>query len=121
MLGSLTAARDWGYAGDFVRAYWSMLQQPRPQDFVLGTGQLHTVEDFAKLAFEHVNLNWQDYVEVDSTFVGRQERVPLVANIARARQHLQWEPTTTLAALVARMVDHDLDSLAAASAEHKAA
>ena len=112
-LGNLQARRDWGFAGDYVRAMWLALQQTTADDYVIGTGRLHSVEDFVRAAFEHVGLNWGDYVVVDPLFYRPDEPFVLQANAARARQRLGWEPVMPFEALVASMVDADLARLRA--------
>lgn len=112
-LGTLETARDWGYAPDYVEGMWLMLQQDEPEDYVLATGQTHTVQQFVEAAFEHVGLNWEDHVLQDERFMRPAEVDHLWGNAAKAREQLGWEPTTTFEELVARMVDSDLESLKA--------
>jgi GDPmannose 4,6-dehydratase len=112
-LGSLQARRDWGFAGDYVRAMWLMLQQQEPQDHVIGTGAAHTVEDFVAAAFGRLGLDWRKHVVVDPQFVRPLEPVPLVADAARARACLGWRPEVGFRELVERMVDADLAALTA--------
>ncbi len=119
-LGNLQSVRDWGFAGDYVRCMWLMLQQPAAADYVIGTGQPHTVEDFVRVAFDRVALRWQDYVVVDPQFYRPAEAVPLVADARRAREQLYWKPEVSFEELVRRMVDHDLECLSQ-SAEVSAA
>jgi len=107
-LGNLIAARDWGFAGDYVEAMWLMLQQPEAQDYVVGTGRAHTVKEFAQLAFQHVGLDWQDYVSVDPSLVRGTEKHQLVADAGKARRVLGWIPRVDFETLVAMMVDADL-------------
>ncbi|QQG41529.1 MAG: GDP-mannose 4,6-dehydratase [Candidatus Woesebacteria bacterium] len=104
-LGNLEAKRDWGFTGDFVEAMWLIMQQPKPDDFVIGTGETHTIRELCEEAFEYVGLNWEDYVEIDQRFVRPTETGPLVANPAKAKKILGWTPTTTFKKLVAMMVD----------------
>jgi GDPmannose 4,6-dehydratase len=113
-LGSLDARRDWGYAGDHVRAMWLMLQQDRPDDYVIGTGEAHTVEEFVSAAFGQIGLDWREYVTVDPAFVRPPEKVQLVADASRARRRLGWRPEVSFTELVQRMVDADLAALTAA-------
>ncbi len=108
-LGNIEAKRDWGFAGDFVRAMWLMLQQPKPEDYVIATGQTHSIKDFLGLAFGRVNLSWQDYVEIDPAFYRPAEVDLLVGDASKARKILGWEPTVTFEELVAMMVDADLE------------
>ncbi len=107
-LGNLDSKRDWGFAGDYVRAMHLMLQQPEPDDYVVGTGEAHSVREFAELAFRHVGLNWEDYVRVDPQLTRPAEVDYLRADAAKARQKLGWVPTVTFAELVRMMVDADL-------------
>jgi GDPmannose 4,6-dehydratase len=110
-LGNLDAKRDWGFAGDYVDAMWRMLQQPTPDDYVVGTGETHSVREFAALAFSHVGLNWEKFVRVDQALVRPAEVDLLLANPAKARTKLGWEPQVTFAELVRTMVDADLQRL----------
>jgi GDPmannose 4,6-dehydratase len=107
-LGNLQARRDWGYVGDYVRAMWLMLQQPEPDDYVIGTGQTHSVEDFARLAFEHVGLDWRKYVVVDPQLYRPAEVDLLQADATKARRRLGWEAEVPFERLVKMMVDADL-------------
>ena len=111
-LGNLDAKRDWGFAGDYVRAMWMMLQQPEPQDFVIGTGETHSVEAFCRVAFEHVGLDWKDHVVVDERFVRPAEVHELVADPTKSREILGWTPEVDFDGLVRMMVDSDLSALA---------
>ena len=114
-LGNLKAKRDWGFAGDYVRAMWLMLQQETPDDFVVGTGETYTVESFVQAAFEHVGLNWHDYVVIDPKFYRPAEVDLLVADPTKAKTVLGWEPKVTLEQLVKMMVDADLAALSGSS------
>jgi GDPmannose 4,6-dehydratase len=107
-LGNLDAERDWGFAGDYVRAMHAMLQQTEPSDFVVGTGSTHTVRDFARAAFECVGLSWQDYVVVSEAHKRPADVATLRANASRARRELNWEPLVGFESLVNMMVEHDL-------------
>jgi GDPmannose 4,6-dehydratase len=107
-LGNLDAQRDWGYAGDYVRAMWLMLQQDRPEDYVIATGQTHSVKEFLEIAFDHVGLHWQDYVVQDPRFMRPAEVDQLVGDASKARQVLDWEPSVSFEELVRTMVDADL-------------
>jgi len=107
-LGNLQAKRDWGYAGDYVRAMWLMLQQREPEDYVVGTGQTHSVEEFVQVAFDHVGLDWHAYVVVDPQFYRPAEVDLLLADPGKARRNLGWEPEVTFEQLVQMMVDTDL-------------
>lgn len=104
-LGNLEAKRDWGFAGDFVEAMWMIMQQDEPDDFVIGTGETHTIQDLCIEAFNYVGENWEDYCVVDKRFVRPTETGPLVANPAKAKRVLGWEPKTTFEELVHMMVD----------------
>jgi GDPmannose 4,6-dehydratase len=110
-LGNLDAKRDWGYAGDYVRAMWLMLQQHEPGNFVIASGATHSVEDFVRLAFERVDLDYRDYVVIDPRFVRPAEVDLLLGNPERARKKLGWELTVTFQELVNMMVDNDLKVL----------
>jgi GDPmannose 4,6-dehydratase len=110
-LGNLQAKRDWGFAGDYVRAMWLMLQQDEPDDYVIGTGQTHSVEEFVSIAFSHVGLNWRDYVVVDPKFYRPAEVDLLLADPSKARTRLGWEPKVSFNRLVTMMVDEDLERL----------
>ena len=111
-LGNLKARRDWGFAGDYVEAMWLMLQQKKADDYVIATGKSHTVEDFAKVAFEHVGLSWKDHVRVDSKLVRPTELHILCGDASKARRVLGWKPKMTFEQLVQYMVDEDLRRLA---------
>src|SRR5438105_2020410 len=110
-LGNLDARRDWGFAGDYVDAMWRMLQPPRPADYVIGTGEMHSVRELCELAFSPVGLDWQKYVTVDPRFVRPAEVDTLQADPSKARRELEWAPGTSFAALVRMMVDADLERL----------
>ncbi|GAB4525646.1 MAG: GDP-mannose 4,6-dehydratase [Anaerolineales bacterium] len=107
-LGNLEARRDWGFAGDYVRMMWMMLQQEQPQDYVIGTGKTHAVREFCEAAFGHVGLDYRDYVVQDPRFYRPAEVDLLVADPSKARQVLGWEPEVTFEQLVRMMVDADL-------------
>ncbi len=109
-LGNLDARRDWGYAKDYVRAMWLMLQQPQPDDYVIATGETHSVAEFAELAFRRVGIeNWRDYVEIDPALLRPAEVDLLIGNPAKAREKLGWYPEVTFEGLVNLMVDADLE------------
>jgi GDPmannose 4,6-dehydratase len=110
-LGNLDARRDWGFAPDYVRAMWLMLQQDQPGDYVIGTGEAHTVREFVQLAFSSAGLDWQQYVEIDPQYFRPAEVDHLVADASKARRALGWEPTVTFPQLVRIMVDADLAEL----------
>ena len=111
-LGNLKSKRDWGHAQDYVEAMWAMLQQKTPGDYVVGTGIGHSVEDFAKKAFEHVGLNYKDYVVVDKNLVRPSEVDSLIANYTKAKKVLKWKPKISFDYLVANMVESDLEFIA---------
>ena len=108
-LGNLKAKRDWGHAKDYVEAMWLMLQQKKPEDFVIGTGKQHSVEDFAKKAFSHVGLNYKDHIILDKNLIRPSEVDTLLANYAKAKKILKWEPKISFNDLVINMVEHDLE------------
>jgi len=111
-LGSLDARRDWGYAGDYVRAMWLMLQQDVPDDFIIASGVSHSVGELAEAAFARVGLDWKEHVRVDDAFVrGKAELHDLVGDPAKARERLGWTPTLDFAGLVNLLVDADLERL----------
>ena len=110
-LGNLDAQRDWGYAKDYVKAMWLMLQQDEPDDYVVSTGRTHSVERFCELAFGHVGLNWRDYVVQDQRFMRPAEVDLLVGDPTKAREKLGWKPETSFEDLVTMMVDADLKLL----------
>jgi GDPmannose 4,6-dehydratase len=108
-LGNLDAQRDWGFAGDYVLAMWQMLQQPKPRDYVIATGETHSVREFCEAAFSHAGLDWQKHVVVDPDFYRPAEIHQLIGDSSRARQELGWAPTTSFEQLVRSMVEHDLE------------
>ena len=110
-LGNLDAKRDWGFAGDYVEAMWLMLQQENPGDFVICTGETHSVKEFLELAFNHVNLSYEDHVTVDEKFFRPAEVDLLVGDASLAKKELGWAPKTSFADLVTGMVDSDLQLL----------
>lgn len=110
-MGNLDAKRDWGYAKDYVRAMWMMLQQPEADDYVIATGETHPVSEFLNLAFGYVNLNWQDYVEFDERYLRPAEVDLLIGDPTKAQQKLGWKPSVTFEQLVSLMVDADLRAL----------
>jgi GDPmannose 4,6-dehydratase len=110
-MGNLDAKRDWGYAKDYVQAMWLMLQQDEPDDYVVATGETHSVREFLELAFGHVNLNWQDYVAFDERYLRPAEVDLLIGDPTKAKTKLGWEPTVTFEALVHLMVEADLQAL----------
>ena len=107
-LGNLDARRDWGFAGDFVNAMWLMLQQESPDDFIIATGQTHSVRDFCTLAFEHVGLDYRDHVVHDSSYLRPTEVGALVGDGSKAHKVLGWVPKVGFEDLVTMMVDADM-------------
>jgi GDPmannose 4,6-dehydratase len=107
-LGNLDARRDWGFAGDYVEAMWLMLQQPQPQDYVIGTGQTHSVRELVEAAFGHVGLDWRKYVKTDPKFVRPAEVDVLQADPSKARRELGWSPKVSFSELVGMMVEADM-------------
>jgi len=110
-MGNLANERDWGYAGDYVEAMWLMLQQPQADDYVIGTGALHSVRDFVQEAFDYLNLDWEKHIRTDPQFMQQVEGNRLVANPTKARSELGWQPRTDFRQLVRLMVDADLKQL----------
>jgi len=110
-LGNLDAKRDWGFAGDYVEAMWMMMQEEKPQDYVIATGETHSVKEFVKLAFGHVGLNWKDYVRVDPRFFRPAEIFELKGDYSKAARELGWKPRLSFEELVTRMVDTDIAAL----------
>jgi GDPmannose 4,6-dehydratase len=115
-MGNLDAKRDWGYAKDYVRAMWLMLQQDKPDDYVVATGETHSVKEFLELAFKRVNLNWEDYVEFDSRYLRPTEVDLLIGDPTKAKTVLGWQPEVTFEGLVGLMVDADLRAMGLESA-----
>jgi GDPmannose 4,6-dehydratase len=112
-LGNLDARRDWGFAGDYVQAMWLMLQQDQPDDYVVATGETHSVEQFLDVAFGHVDLDWHEYVVQDERFMRPAEVDLLVGDASKAGRVLGWEPMVSFTQLVKMMVDADLQTLRA--------
>ncbi|MED3552017.1 GDP-mannose 4,6-dehydratase [Cytobacillus praedii] len=115
LLGNLDAKRDWGFAGDYVKAMWLMLQQEEPDDFVIATGETHTVKELVEVAFEHVGLNWQDYVVQDPRFMRPAEVDILLGDPTKAKKKLNWKPQVSFQELVSLMVEFDLKKYKKAS------
>ncbi|MEM8922224.1 MAG: GDP-mannose 4,6-dehydratase [Actinomycetota bacterium] len=112
LLGDLDPQRDWGFAGDYVEAMWMMLQQDKPEDFVVATGETHSVQEFCELAFKHVGLEWRDHVRQDERFMRPAEVDLLIGDPAKASEKLGWAPTTGFEQLVQMMVDADMELVA---------
>jgi len=108
-LGNLDASRDWGFAGDYVEAMWQMIQHDTPKDWVIATGQTQSVKEFAKLAFEYVNLNWEEYVVTSEKYYRPNEVEHLLGDPSKAKNELGWAPKTSFEDLVKMMVDYDLN------------
>ena len=115
-LGNLDAQRDWGFAGDYVRAMWSMLQQPTAEDYVIATGVSHSVRDLVSIAFSRVGLDWEKYVRVDPKFLRPAEVDQLIGNPGKAKRVLGWEPKVNFKQLIEMMVDADMERLAGSRA-----
>jgi GDPmannose 4,6-dehydratase len=111
VLGNLDAKRDWGYSKEYIEAMWLMLQQDKPDDFVIATGETHTVREFCKLAFEHLGLDYRDYVRVDPAYYRPAEVHLLCGDMTKAGKELRWKPKTTFRELVKKMVDEDIKLL----------
>ena len=114
-LGNLEAKRDWGYAPEYVEAMWMMLQQPEAEDYVLATGQTHSVREFVEAAFVTAGLDWEEYVVIDERFYRPAEIHELTGDASKAKEALGWEPTVSFHELVRRMVEHDLHQARAAA------
>ena len=110
-LGNLDAKRDWGYAKDYVKAMWLMLQQDQPDDYVVATNETHSIKEFLDLAFHHVNLDWHDYVEFDPRYLRPAEVELLIGDASKANQKLGWQPSVSFQELVRLMVDADLEAV----------
>jgi GDPmannose 4,6-dehydratase len=107
-LGNLDAKRDWGFAGDYAEAMWLILQHDEADDFVIATGEMHSVKELCQAAFEHVGLNWEDHVKIDKKFLRPAEVDLLVGDSSKAKKVLNWEPKVKFKELVEKMVDEDL-------------
>jgi GDPmannose 4,6-dehydratase len=107
-LGNLDAKRDWGFAGDYIQAMWMMLQAPKPEDYVIATGETHTVREFLELAFNRLQLDWRKYVKIDSKYYRPTEVDLLIGDASKAKRDLGWEPKVRFTELANMMVDADL-------------
>lgn len=107
-LGNLDASRDWGYAKDYVEGMWLMMQHESPDDWVLATGETHTVKEFAEIAFDYAGLDWENYVKTNQKYFRPNEVDYLLGDSSKARKHLEWEPKTSFKDLVKLMVDYDM-------------
>jgi GDPmannose 4,6-dehydratase len=112
-LGNLDARRDWGFAGDYVEAMWLMLQQDTPDDYVIATGETHTVKELVQVAFDHAGLDWEKYVKLDPAFIRPAEVDLLIGDPAKAKKQLGWTPKVSFEQLVKMMVDSDIEKLSA--------
>lgn len=112
-LGNLEAKRDWGFAGDYVEAMWMMLQQHEPEDYVIGSGETHSVKEFVQIAFEHADLDWEPHVKVDPAFIRPAEVEVLLADPTKAHRVMDWQTKVSFRELVVMMVDADLKKLSA--------
>src|SRR5262249_54607926 len=112
-LGNLDARRDWGYAQEYVEAMWLILQQPEPDDFVIATGEAHSVREFLEVAFRHVGLHWEQYVAIDPNYYRPTEVDLMLGDASKAKKKLGWKPKTSFQELVRLMVDADVALLAA--------
>jgi GDPmannose 4,6-dehydratase len=110
-LGNLDARRDWGFAGDYVRAMWMMLQQPEPDDYVIATGEAHSVRDLVQVAFNHVGLDWEQYVVIDPEFMRPAEVDLLIGDATKSKKELGWEPKVSFSEMIQMMVDADIKRL----------
>ena len=110
-LGNLDAKRDWGFAGDYVKAMWLMLQQDKPDDYLISTGVNHSVRDLVKIAFDYVNLNWENYVVIDPKFFRPAEIEFILGNSTKALKKLGWSPETSFEELIKMMIDADLERI----------
>jgi len=110
-LGNIKAQRDWGFAGDYVKAMWLMLQQDKPQDYIIATGETHSVEEFASYAFDYVGLDWRKYVTIDKRLYRPAESNLLKGDAQKARRDLKWQPTVSFKELVTMMVEADLEQV----------
>jgi len=108
-MGNIDARRDWGFAGDFVKGIWLMLQADEPDDYIVATGELHSISDFLEVAFHHVGLDWRDWVEVDPAFIRAVDVGLLVGDPSKARERLGWTPKVPFVELVKMMVDYNLN------------
>src|SRR5262249_13380152 len=111
MLGNLDAKRDWGFAGDYVRAMWLMLQQPNPEDYVIATGKEHSVQQLVETAFSYAGLDWQKFVKIDRALIRPAEVDLLVGDARKAKKNLGWEPSVSFEQMIKMMVDSDIEAL----------
>ncbi|MHC5537466.1 GDP-mannose 4,6-dehydratase, partial [Singulisphaera rosea] len=107
VMGNLDAKRDWGFAGDYVRAMWMMLQQDQPDDYVVATGETHSVREFLEVAFAHLDLDYRDFVEFDTKYTRPSEVDVLLGDASKAEKVLGWKPEVSFSDLVRMMIEHD--------------
>ncbi len=110
-LGNLDAKRDWGFAGDYVKAMWLMLQQPKPDDYVISTGETNSVKELVEVAFGHAGLDWKAHVKIDKTFLRPAEVDLLIGDCTKAKKHLGWQPSVSFSDMIKMMVDADIKRL----------
>ena len=110
-LGNLDAQRDWGYAKDYVIGMWLALQYKKPEDFVFATGELHSVKEMAQIAFEHLGLNWQEYVKQDQRLLRPADPEKLVGDSTKAKHLLNWQPSKNFKEIITEMVQADIEKL----------
>ena len=110
-LGNLNIARDWGYSPDFVDAMWKILQHNSPEDFIIGTGKLHTLKELCQIAYARVNKNWEDYIYSDQALMRPLETNVTVADAAKAYQKLDWKPSVDFTTMIEKMVDYQISKL----------
>lgn len=110
-LGNLDAKRDWGFAGDYVRAMWLMLQQDKADDYVISTGETHSVQELVEVAFSHAGLDWKKHVKIDPAFIRPAEVDLLIGDASKAKKELGWVPEVSFEGLVKMMVDADIERL----------
>lgn len=108
-LGNIDAQRDWGFAGDYIEAMWLMLQQDKPDDYVIATNEMHSVREFLEIAFNHAGLNWKDYTKVDESFMRPSDVWHLRGNYSKAKEKLGWQPKVRFEELVKMMIDYDIN------------
>jgi GDPmannose 4,6-dehydratase len=108
-MGNLDAKRDWGYAGDYVKAMWLMLQQENPEDYVIATNETHSVKELIEIAFSALDLDYKDYVKIDERFIRPAEVDLLIGDYSKAKKQLGWQPEVSFAQLVEMMVKSDLE------------
>ena len=110
-LGNINSKRDWGYAKDYVEAMWKILQQKNPDDYVIGTGESHSVKEFLEIAFDYVNLDYKKYIDIDKKLLRPSDIDLLVADTKKAKKYLKWKNKTSFNKLIKMMVDHDIKEL----------